>query len=194
MRFSANQLRMLQEDLAPALPQLAPPPEMVQMPPPAPEAGQQASRSRFSCAALAPAYVVASAAALAGLPLYVLPVPILLAVHALAAAHSRPAQFAGLCAAACLPAACASPSLLPAAGLLASAFFSCAGAGGGPIRVAVIALLPLAAALAALAAIAQAGQARDAALCALLASLCAQAALSSARLGTFEVICTPASR
>jgi hypothetical protein len=194
MRFSANQLRMLQEDLAPALPQLAPPPEMVQMPLPAPEAGPQSAHSRLACSALAPAYVVASAAALAGLPLSFLPVPVLLTIHALAAAHSRPAQVAGLCAAASLQAACASPSFLPAAGLLASVFFSCAGVGGGLSRVALIALTPLAVALAALAAIAQAGQARDAALCALLASLCAQAALSSARLGTFEVICGPAAR
>jgi hypothetical protein len=178
---------MLQEDLAPAMPPLAPPPDMVQLQLPQAEPPFAGSEVRVSCAPLAPAYVLASCAALAGVPLSALPFPLLLAWHAAAAGHSKFAQVAGLCAAACLPVACAQPRLLPAAGVLASGFFSWAGVGSRLGKVAVCALLPFAAAAAALAALAEEGQARDAALCALLAALCAQAALSSARLGALNV-------
>lgn len=199
MRFSANQLRMLQEDLAPALPQLAPPPELVRCAPPqlpldscSPSAPPGATKLR--CSRLAPAYLAASSLALLagflGAPPAAAPLHLVVAWHALSAPHSPPAQLAGVACALSLPCACALPALLPASALLASAFFALAAPGGGLLRASVAALFPLAGAAAALAHVSgEGGGARGAALCALLAVLCAQAVLSAARLGTFEVVC-----
>lgn len=193
MRFSANQLRMLQEDLAPALPQLAPPPEMTfHVPAQLPAQQQQHHHhepppaTKLSGAMLAPSYLACGA--VGALHLALSPVSLALAWHALCAGHSRLAQAFGLCAALAWPLACAAPAFLPPTGLLTSVFLAIA-APGGPLRLACLTLLCCVAGLAVVAGSAEPGQARDAAVRVSLGILCVQAALSAARVRTFELIC-----
>jgi hypothetical protein len=194
MRFTAHQLRLLQEDLAPALPPLAPPPTMTHLPAPLSAAADPAAQAlRVPCSLLPPAYLCAAAllvgAAAAGLPLTLAPAPFVLSWQALAASHSRPAQALGLLSALCLPAVLASPRTTPGGALLVSCFLSLAAPGGGALRLVTAALTPLVAAAVGLAALADSGQLRADALRMGFAVLCAQAVLSTARLHASELTC-----
>jgi len=217
MRFSANQLRILQEDMSAPLLGLSPPPELapaLAQSAPAPQQ-QQAGRqpqattvSRVPCWALAPVYgstgffcVCAALAWPSALhpALYfagAAPLPAALVLHALASPHSRPAQALAAVCAAFLPAAggSAHPLAVAAAALLLSTFFCAAAAGaqGSPVfrlLSPAFALLVFSCAAIALTAGGEAQQLQRGAWLVMAAALCAQAAASSARLRSFELSC-----
>jgi len=189
MRFTANQLRLLQEDLAPALPALAAPPEMVHLPSalPAPPAEPQAPL-RLPCGLLPAGYCLASAALAVGAPAPALPLPALLAWHALSAPPASLAQVFGLACALLLPAACAEGAR-PAVGAVLSVFFALACPGHGLLKLAACATPLVVFASAALAQVSpDAERAGRAARCTLLLALCAQAVLSTARLRAVDLV------
>jgi hypothetical protein len=207
MRFSSAQLRMLQESLAPALPNLSPPPEMVAAHAPAQahalhaHAAQEAPRQTavvgvvvpcvYGCclatAAYAGAYWSVHVPVLSASPL-----PLALAAHALFAAHSRVAQFLGLACAVLLPAACASPwpdlALLGVAALC-SAFFAAATQGSGLVRSVSAALAILLAFLACCAAITEAQTVRYTISLFVAMLIYGQSVMSGASVGQFALIC-----
>ena len=207
MRFNPAQLRMLQESLAPSLPNLAPPPEMV-----APHAPAQPFLGHLHSAAENPkqtaiigwavpcAYFCSITAAgylgvywsIHFLVLSVSPLPLALAAHALLVPHSRVAQALGLACAVLLPAACASPwpdlALLGVAAL-GSAFFSAAAQGSGLVRSFSAALTILLAFLACCAAITEAQSVRYTISLFVAMSIYGQSVMSGAGVGRFALIC-----
>lgn len=187
MRFTANQLRLLQEDLAPALPALAPPPDMVQLVPALPAVPAEApGKIALPCSLLPAGYCLASAAAALGAPVHALPVPLLLAWHAVSAPQRAPVQALGLACAVLWSLASVDGRALPAAGLGVSAFFALACPGGGLVKIVAVAMSSLSLAAAALSYV-DAGYTQHAARCTLLAALCAQAVVSTARLRAAEL-------
>lgn len=210
MRFSSAQLKMLQESLAPALPNLSPPPEMVAAHAPAQahalhaHAAQEAPRQTavvgvvvpcvYGCCLAAAAYAGASFSAHVAV-LSASPLPLALAAHALFAAHSRVAQFLGLACAVLLPVACASPwpslALLGVAAL-GSAFFSAAAQGPPLLRTASAFFTFLLAFLACCAGITEAQSVRTTISLAIAAAVFWQAVLSAASVATFRLVCAAA--
>lgn len=210
MRFSSAQLRMLQESLAPALPNLSPPPEMVAAHAPAQahalhaHAAQEPPRqtavvgvvvpSVYGCCLAAAAYAGASFSAHVAV-LSASPLPLALAAHALFAAHSRVAQFLGLACAVLLPVACASPwpnlALLGVAAL-GSGFFSAAVQGSPLLRTACAVLTFLIAFLACCAVITEAQSVRTTISLAIAAAVFWQAVLSGGGVATFRLVCAVA--
>ena len=187
MRFTANQLRLLQEDLAPALPALAPPPEMVQLMPAAPAAHAEAhGKIGLPCSLLPAAYCLASAGAALGAPVHALPFPLLLAWHAASAPQRVAVQALGLACALLCTVASADDRALPAAGLAVSVFFALACPGGGLLKIVAVAMSSLVLAAAALSYV-DVGHTQRAVRCTLLAALCAQAVVSTARLRAAEL-------
>jgi hypothetical protein len=199
MRFSANTLRLLQEDLAPAMPQLAAPPEMVNMPHLAVVESSHVTHaapcSRFSFRILAPCYVSFAALACALWYLeatpYVVPFPVLIAAHALGAKHSPIAQGIGLMLVFCFPFASVVSLLFPVLSIAAFIFFALAAPGGDALKVVTVILIPLGVSTASLLCIAESGQAKSAAAAGLCAALCLQATVSAWRLGTLEICVKP---
>jgi hypothetical protein len=219
MRFNANQLRLLQECLAPPVPCMAAPPEMQQAAAAAPAKQHEASfwpsqqraqapdGSRVPCWLLAPCYAL-SAALAAGLALSLpaqLPasagaaatalLPAALVVHALCTPQSRAAQGLAAACAAAVPAACCSgePYAGLAAAVLLSAFFCSALVSGqcpGVLKLLVPAFTLLVGSCGAIGIAAQdAPQLRRCAWALACAALCAQAVAASLRLRTFELVC-----
>lgn len=219
MRFSANQLKLLQESLSPPPPQLTAPLELTCDPqPPAPRAGaapaQQASARQSTwvpCWVLAPAYVstcffllCVAAVWPSQLPRALLfagaaPLPGALLLHALATPQSRPAQ---LLAAACvlyLPPACGSALQEAVAGgaVLASAFFAAA-ASSQPchrvLRLLAPAFTLLVASCGTVACVsAGSPQLQRSAWLVLVGAVSFQAAACSLKLRSFELVCTARS-
>lgn len=215
MRFSSAQLRMLQESLAPSLPNMSAPPEMVAAAcaPVQPHlahahAHQQVSHEKPGQTTLPGwpipcAYLTCLAAAAAAwaywsahlLVLILSPLPLTLAAHALFAAHSRLAQGLGLACALVLPAVCLSPWPGPAllcAAVLASAFFSAAAQGPQLLRSASAALTLLLAFLASCALYTEAPQVRTTICLFIGAAVCAQSCTSVTAAAPFRLVCAVA--
>jgi len=209
MRFSANQLRVLQESLSSPVPPLSAPPELnAAHPQPKAQVQQQAQESsRIPCWLLAPSYFVSGAfaivvaiawpsslppsAVLAGTAL----LPAALVVHALCTPQSRAAQvLAGVCSV-FLPCAFATgqPYALLGSGVLLSLFF-CAALVSSTCHPVIKLLVPtftlLVASCGVIACFAQdSPQLRRGAWTLACAALCAQGAAASAKLRTFELFC-----
>jgi len=207
MRFNSVQLRMLQESLAPSLPTLSTPPEMVASHAAAPthalhqHAAQEVSRQTtlvgwlvlfvyMGClwaAALAGNYWLWHVRVLAASPL-----PLALAAHALFAAHSRPAQALGLASAVLLPVACACPwpnqALLWVAAL-SSAFFSASTQGSALLRSGSAALTLLLFFLACCAVFTEARPVRVTISLVIAVVIFVQAGATALRAGSFRLVC-----
>lgn len=214
MRFSATQLRMLQENLSPTMPPMTPPPELVytQQSQPAqpaqapclaactPSLNPSGRALNFPCALLGPCYALValfllcahlccslSAAALGASPL-----PLLVAAHALAAPHSQLAQALGVLISLLLPPACALPRPDPALlalSLAASLFFALCTPGAGLLKQVACAAPALVVAACAFVVAVEAPQLRRTGWATVAVALCCQAVAATARLRTFEVIC-----
>jgi len=220
MRFSTNQLRVLQETLAPPVPHLEAPPELAR--PAAVQAPQPPPLSFLSLTVPSPekttAVPLAAVPALygcgfcvllalslvfpdgwsVGLPLAAVFWPPALALHALSSHHQAPAQAAGLLAA-CLAAPAAAqprPESFAAVACLAAAFFALAGSSEQHRRLcAGMGLACACAACAACGAAPALGRQQQWQLWALAAAcLAAQAAASSWRLVPFELVCAARAR
>lgn len=206
MRFSANQLRMLQENLSPALPQLSAPPEMVSAPPAMASSAAAAPAAPRSvclpCCLLGPSYVLvalalyASHACCSAAPaaLGASPLALLVGLHALASQHSKCAQALGGCLALCLPAFSWASSRtdlhLLAASLAGSVFLALATPGVGLLKHVAAAVPLLVAAASLLVLTVEAPQLRRTGWGTLVAGLCTQATVATAKLRTFELVCT----
>ncbi len=212
MRFSANQLRVLQESLSSPVPPMSAPPELSLAHQPPKGITQQHSQqtqegSRIPCWVLAPSYFVSGAfavvvavawpsslppsAVLGGTSL----LPAALVFHALCTPQSRAAQILAGCCSVFLPCAFATgqPYALLGSAVLLSLFF-CAALVSSPCHPVLKLLVPafslLVASCGAIACFAQdSPQLRRGAWTLACGALCAQGAAASAKLRTFELLC-----
>lgn len=212
MRFNSTQLRMLQESLAPVLPTLSAPPEMVAAAhhgtahahlPPHPHASSDPCRqtvvpgwllpSSYACCLLATGLAWGCCSSHVRV-LAASPMPLLLFAHALSTSHSRAAQVLGLVCSVLLPAACMPPwsdRALLGASVLCSAFFAAATQGPPLLKSILAALAILAVILTCATLLAEpAPPARQAVALSIAAVVSAQALASAARIGQFRVICS----